>query len=54
MDNISKKADKSRLATGGRLLIGLGVSFIFLEVSGVSLVGVLGNGDHNDSNIKLP
>ncbi len=41
MDKTSKKADKSTWATGGGLLLGLGVGFFFLKESALAFVGSL-------------
>ena len=39
MDNSDKKEDKSTWATGGGLLMGLGVGFFFLKTSVFAFVG---------------
>lgn len=41
MDKKSKQEDKSTWATGGGLLIGLGVGFFFLQQSTLAFVGSL-------------
>ncbi|KYK25523.1 hypothetical protein AYK26_05815 [Euryarchaeota archaeon SM23-78] len=38
---MTKKEDKSTWATGGGLLIGLGVGFFFLKVSALAFVGCI-------------
>lgn len=39
MDNTNKKNDKSTWATGGGLLIGIGLGFFYLEASALAFVG---------------
>lgn len=39
MDDTNKKGDKSTWATGGGLLIGIGVGFFFLKASALAFVG---------------
>ena len=39
MDNKREKGDKSTWATGGGLLIGIGVGFFFLKASPLAFVG---------------
>ena len=41
MDKTSKKDDKSTWATGGGLLLGLGVGFFFLKESTLAFIGSL-------------
>jgi len=39
MDNTNKKDDRSTWATGGGLLLGIGVGFFFLKESPLAFVG---------------
>ena len=39
MDNTKKKDDKSTWATGGGVLLGIGVGFFFLQESALAFVG---------------
>ena len=41
MDKTNKTTDKSTWATGGGLLLGLGVGFFFLKESALAFVGSL-------------
>jgi len=41
MDKNNKKEDKSTWATGGGLLLGLGIGFFFLPTSALAFVGCL-------------
>jgi len=41
MDNAKKNDDKSTWATGGGLLIGLGIGFFFLQTSALLFIGCL-------------
>ena len=39
MDNTKKKDDKSTWATGGGVLLGIGIGFFFLQESALAFVG---------------
>ena len=41
MENTDKNCDKSSWATGGGLLIGMGVGFFFLKESALAFVGCM-------------
>ena len=41
MEKSNKKEDKSTWATGGGLLLGLGIGFFFLPTSALAFVGCL-------------